>query len=207
MSNNPPQWQPPGQSGATPPPPPPPQGPPLSSYPLGAPSPNSAFPPGYAERGYGAPPGYGPASPPRPDTKVAGFLMLAGAVVITIGCFVPWLSGRGSSVNGFDDLTGSFDDEAASGYVFVFFAVILLAFGITTLAAKRLLPIMIIGIVVAALSVVGSLAEYSDYRDLADSELIEADTGPGLPIVILGSAIALGGAIAGCAQRRRWPSP
>jgi len=193
MSNNPPIWQPPGRPSATPPPPPPPQGPPLSGYALGAPPPNMPYPPGYA-----------PASPPRPDSRVAALLMLVGALVITAGCFLPWLSGRGRDFNGFDDLTGSFDDEAASGYVFVFFAAILLAFGITTLAAKRLLPIMIIGIVVAAISLVGSLAEYSDYRDLA--AFIDADTGAGLPVVILGSALALGGAIAGCAQRRRWPA-
>lgn len=200
MSNNPPHWQPPPPPGPTPPPPPP-QGPPLSRHPGAAPPPPGFVPGGYAQGGNGIPPGYGPAQPPRPDTKVAAWLMLAGAVIVAVGCFIPWLSGSGDSVNGFDDLRIDFDDEAASGFVFMFFAVVMLAFGITTLAAKRLLPIMIIGIVVASVSVLGSLAEYSDYRDFAD--IFGADVGPGLPIVILGSAVALGGAIAGCAKRRR----
>jgi len=150
------------------------------------------------------PPGYGPGQPPRPDTKVAGYLMLGGALVIAIGCFLPWLSVVGDeSFNGFDEVFLSSDDEP-SGYVFIFLAAVMLGFGITTLAAKRLLPIMIIGIVVASISLLGSLAEYSDFRDVAIGRRV--DTGGGLPIVILGSAIALGGAIAGCSKRRRWPT-
>lgn len=214
MSSNPSPWQPPGQPGTTPPPPPPPQGPPLTGYQVAPPQPGYTYPgafqagPGVFQAGYGMPPGYGPAQPPRPDTKVSGFLMLGGALVIAIGCFLPWLSVVGDeSFNGFDNVFDDLflgSDQEPSGYVFMFLAAVMLGFGITTLAAKRLLPIMIIGIVVASISLLGSLAEYSDYRDVAGGGRF--DTGAGLPVVILGSAIALGGAIAGCSKRRRWPA-
>lgn len=148
----------------------------------------------------------GGLKPPRPSTTVAGVLMLAGAVVMAIGCFLPWLSGGGESVNGFDQIRSSGDNDAASGVVFVFLAVVLLAFGITTLAAKRILAIMIIGIVVASLCLLGALGEFSDYNDFADR--VGIDIGAGLPVVMIGSAVGLAGAIAGCAKRRRWvPSP
>ena len=194
MSNVPPGWRPPG----APPPPPPPQGPPLGVPPAPPPT-GFGSPQGYAPGGFGVPPGYAPARPPRPDTKVAAWLMIAGAIVIAVGCFLPWLTFRGESFNGFDDLSGPFDDESATGIVFMFFAVVMLAFGITTIAAKRLLPIMIIGIVVAAFSTLGAIAEYSDYDDA-----FSGDMGAGLPVVALGSALALAGAIAGCSVRRRW---
>ncbi len=81
----------------------------------------------------------------------------------------------------------------------MFFAVVMFAFGVTTLAAKRLLPIMIIGIVVAAFSTLGAIAEYSDYDDA-----FSGDMGAGLPVVTLGSVLAVAGAITGCSIRRRW---
>jgi hypothetical protein len=125
--------------------------------------------------------------------------MIGGGVAGAIGCFLPWLTFRGLSVNGFDDLTGPLDDEPATGGLFIVLAVVMFGFGITTLAARRLLPIMIIGIVVAAFGTLGAIAEYSDYDDS-----FIGDMGPGLPVVVLGSAVALAGAIVGCAKRKRW---
>lgn len=127
--------------------------------------------------------------------------MIVGSVLMAVGCFVPWLSVGDMSWNGFDDSPLGFDDDPAIGAAFIFFALVLVGFGIATLVAGRILAIMIIGIVVAALSLLGSLGEFSDYSDLA-----RADVGAGLPLIILGSGVALGGAIAGCAKRRRWPA-
>lgn len=126
--------------------------------------------------------------------------MLVGAVVVGVGCFIPWMTSEGERVNGFDNIGGRLDDDAATGPVFIFFAVLMLGFGIATLAAKRLLPIMIIGIVVAAFSALGALGVYSDYDDKYGAI---ADMGPGLPVVAIGSLVALAGAIVGCAKRRR----
>jgi len=84
--------------------------------------------------------------------------------------------------------------------VFIFLAVVMLGFGITTLAAKRLLPIMIIGIIIAAFSALGALGVYADYDDKYGTV---ADMGAGLPVVAIGSLVALAGGIVGCAKRRR----
>lgn len=126
--------------------------------------------------------------------------MLAGAVVIGIGCFIPWMSAGDFTVNGFDDVSASLDDDAvATGPVFIFFALVLVGFGIATLAAKRILPIMIIGIVIGAFSALGALGVHSDYDDK-----YALDMEAGLPVIAIGSAIGLVGAIVGCAKRRRW---
>lgn len=203
--SNPPSWQPPGPPGSPPPPPPPsPQQPPIGAFPgVPPPQPGFPYPPSIAPGAYGAPPGYGQGKPPRPETNVAGILMLVGAVVIGIGCFIPWIESGGESFNGFDDITGGFDDDAATGPVFLFLGLVLVGFGITTLAAKRVLPIMIIGIVAAAFSALGALGVYSDYDDKYGAI---AEMGPGLPVVAIGSVVGLAGAIVGCAKRRRWPA-
>jgi len=126
--------------------------------------------------------------------------MLVGAVVVGVGCFVTWITDGSTSYNGFDDIGGGFDDDAATGPVFIFFAVVMLGFGITTLAANRLLPIMIIGIIIAAFSALGALGVYADYDDKYGTV---ADMGAGLPVVAIGSLVALAGGIVGCAKRRR----
>ena len=75
---------------------------------------------------------------------------------------------------------------------------------ITTLAAKRILAIAVIGIVAASFCLLISAAQLADYSDFADSELFDADVGAGLVVTVLGSLVALAGAIITCARRRRW---
>jgi hypothetical protein len=123
--------------------------------------------------------------------------MIGGAVVMIIGCFLTWFTIRGVDVNGFTDL----GDEDRDGPAFFGFAVILAAFGITTLAARRLLPIAILAVVLASFATIFALADYGDINDLED--LGFADGGPGLPVVIVGSLIALAGGIVALAKRRR----
>jgi hypothetical protein len=124
--------------------------------------------------------------------------MVAGALIVGVGCFLPWLDGNGSSINGFDEGP----DDVALGPGLIFFAVILLGMGITTLAAKRLLPIAIIAIVVAAFCLAASAAQLADYSDFAD--FVGADIGPGLVVAVIGSLVGLAGGIASCAKRRTW---
>jgi hypothetical protein len=129
--------------------------------------------------------------------------MIGGAVLIVIGCILPWLSARGSSLNGFDEFIALSDNPFESqtpGPMFVFFAAVMAGFGITTLAAKRLLAIMIIGIVVGAFTVLAGAAELAHYSDYAEGG---RSLGAGLPVVLAGSLATLAGAIAGCARRRR----
>ena len=126
--------------------------------------------------------------------------MIAGAVIAAVGCFLPWLTIGDSTLNGFDEGP----DDAALGGGVMFFAVVLLGMGITTLAAKRILPIAIIGIVAAALCLMVGAAQLADYSDFADVEFFDAEIGAGLPVVALGSLVALAGAIIACAKRRKW---
>jgi hypothetical protein len=123
--------------------------------------------------------------------------MIAGAVVIVIGSFLTWFTIGDTDVNGFSDLGGQDRD----GPAFVGFAVILAAFGITTLAARRLLPIAILAVVFASFALIFALADYGDVSDLEDLGLAEA--GPGLPVVVVGALIALAGGIVALARRRR----
>ena len=127
--------------------------------------------------------------------------MIAGAIVAIIGCFPPWLTIADASINGFDEAPG---EDAALGPAVIFFALVLVAMGVTTLAAKRILAIAVIGIVAASFSLLISAAQLADYSDFADSELFDADVGAGLVVTVLGSLVALAGAIITCARRRRW---
>jgi hypothetical protein len=123
--------------------------------------------------------------------------MISGAVLMIIGSFLTWFTIGGADVTGFSELGG----EDRDGPVFVGFAVILAAFGITTLAARRLLPIAILAVVLASFAVIFAFADYGDVNDLEDLGFVES--GPGLPVVIIGSLIALAGGIVAVAKRRR----
>ena len=127
--------------------------------------------------------------------------MIAGAVIAIIGCFLPWLTILDVTNNGFDEAPG---EDAALGPAVIFFCVVVMGMGITTLAAKRILAIAVIGIVAASFSLLISAAQLADYSDFADTPFLDAELGAGLPIVVLGSLAALAGAIVTCARRRKW---
>jgi hypothetical protein len=127
--------------------------------------------------------------------------MLGGAVLMVIGSLLTWFTIGDVDVTGFSD----FGDEERDGPAFVGFAVVLAAFGVTTLAARRLLPIAILAVVIASFAVIFAFADYGDVLELEDTPLLteEFDAGPGLPVVIVGSLIALAGGIVALAKRRR----
>ena len=201
--NDPSPWQPPAVTGTPPPPPPgrPSAPPPPPGSPPGVPAVGYGTPPGYPAPGYGTPPVLvGAAKPPRPASPIGGVLMIAGAVIAAVGCFLPWLTIADTTINGFDEGP----DDAALGGGVIFFALVLLGMGITTLAAKRILPIAIIGIVAATLCLLVGAAQLADYSDFADVPFFDAEIGPGLVVVVLGSLVALAGGIVACAKRRKW---
>ena len=122
--------------------------------------------------------------------------MIVGAVVITVGALLPWFEIAGESFNGFRELGG----EDRDGPAFAVFAVLLAGFGITTLAAKRVLPIAILAVVIASFSALAAIVDWSDVRDAVD---FIGSAGPGLPIALVGSLLALAGGIVALATRRR----
>ncbi|MGI9030772.1 MAG: hypothetical protein ACR2HP_12425 [Ilumatobacteraceae bacterium] len=129
--------------------------------------------------------------------------MIGGGVAVIIGCFLPWFSIGGETVNGFTDLDGgSGEDNASDGYVFAVLGLAVLAFGITTLFARRLLPIAILAVVLASFCVLGSIADLNDVSELSDI-FSGVDVGVGLPIVLIGALAGLAGGIVALATRRR----
>ena len=120
-----------------------------------------------------------------------------------MGPDLPWISDGGTDYNGFDEwVIGFYFKDAPAGPMLAFLGVVLLGFGIATLAAGRVLAIVIIGIVVAAFALLGTVVQLSDYSDVTDQT--SASLGPGIIVSMAGAVLALGGAIAGCAKRRRW---
>jgi hypothetical protein len=136
---------------------------------------------------------------------IGGWLLLGGAVVMIIGCVLGWVTISGESFNGFgrwiqlretDDTLYEYDTPAGT---FVVFAVILAAFGITLLAAGRVLAVAIIAIIVGAIASITALAVLAVIQDSVSVEL-----GPGLPVVLIGALATLAGAIVATSKRRRW---
>lgn len=194
------------------PPPPPPGGfgaPPAPFGAPGAPTPPPAAgwygPPGAA--GYPLP--AAPTAGQRPKVVVGSVLLIAGGVLLIVGSFLNWakvsLGGIGfdMSFNGF----GS-GDETKDGPVFVFFALVLAGFGITMLAARKVLAVSILAVVFASLAVLVAIADLKDVSDLA-AELgvfgstVDVQIGPGLWVVLIGAVMSLAGGIATLAVRRK----
>ena len=205
------------QPWSTPGPPPPPSpraAPPSGSYPAPPPAPTYGGP-GYQgtpfqPSAYPAGGNWAPAKPPRPATPIAGIMLIAGSVIMVIGTVVPWGSIMGESFNGWDIQDIDNDSSAAGGFVFL--AVVLAGFGITTLAAKRLLPIAILAVIFAAFAIFAALGQLIL---LVQDELLgeigvfglEYDASVGLWVVFVGAAMTLAGAIWTLSVRRKWRAP
>ena len=172
--------------------------------PFGAPAPPP--PPTYATPGYatpGFPVGGVPASkPPRPAVRVGALLLSAGGALMIVGSFLNWYTIYGMKVTGFSKSEdGSYND----GPVFLVIGLVLLAFGIAQLAARKVLAVGILAIIVALLGIWAVLVDIGDVRDFVDlandSAIVSA--GAGLWIILAGALVGLAGAIATVAKRRR----
>ncbi len=189
-------------------PPAPPASPPQAPFGVpGAPPP----PPGYAQPGYTQPGsmiGYTPVGampgqkPPRPAVTVGSALLVVGGVLLILGSFLNWFTIDGQKFTGFSGDEGDTKD----GPVFVFLGVVALGFGVAQLMAKKILAVAILAVVFASFALLAALADIGDVGDvidLADAFGVEASRGPGLWIILVGSAIALAGGITTLAKRRK----
>lgn len=181
--------------------PPPPAG--AAPSPFAAPAPPP--PPSYSMPPYGVS-GYpvmaSGSKPPRPAVTVGAALLVGGAALMILGSFLTWFTILGTSYNGF---SGGDDGGSKDGPIFLVLGLLLLGFGIAQLAARKVLAIGIVAIIVAVsglFAVLFDLSDVSDSVDIADSIGIDASSGPGLWIILIGSMIALAGAIATVAKRR-----
>ena len=181
--------------------PPPPAG--AAPSPFAAPAPPP--PPSYSMPPYGVS-GYpvmaSGSKPLRPAVTVGAALLVGGAALMILGSFLTWFTILGVSSSGF---SSGDDDGSKDGPIFLVLGLLLLGFGIAQLAARKVLAIGILAIIVAVsglFAVLFDLSDVSDSVDLADSIGIDASSGPGLWIILIGSMIALAGAIATVAKRR-----
>lgn len=193
-----------------PPPPPPPPG--FSASAPGGFAGVQPPPPPYAPPG--APSPYGPRSEfgmqqyatmrvPRPPVTVGAVLLLFGGAMVALGSALNWFSIAGESFTGFTRGAG---DDVKDGPFFLTFGLVLLGFGIALLSARKILAVTILAIVVAAMTVLFAFADLgslSDSKKAADAFGIDFSTGPGLYLCVFGGLVALAGAIAATAKRRR----
>lgn len=139
---------------------------------------------------------------PRPKVTVGGVLLIVGSALALIGAFLPWLTGSGTSLNGFDTYIVSFDSEPleSPGIISVFGGLIGLGFGIALVAAGRVLAVAILGIVFAALGIIVGLALWAIVADSFQGQF--ASVGIGLILQPIGPVLALVGSIIATATRR-----
>lgn len=152
------------------------------------------------------------AKPERPPVVVGAVLLLVGSALLIVGSFLNWLSVDAPSLSSFG-LDLSFngfggEGETKDGPVFVFLAVVLAAFGITLLAARKVLAVAILSVIAAVLALLAAAIDVADVRDAVDDlkaldPTFEATMGPGLWVVLAGAIVALAGGIAALATRRR----
>ncbi len=145
----------------------------------------------------------------RPSVPLSGWLAIVGAALVALGSFLPWGSfprvvetlGFPREFTGFSRVGGDVND----GPYFVGIAVIVAVFGVVTLLGKRRLPLMIVGVVLTALGAIAAVIDFADVADVGGDipPAFEPSTGPGLPIVIAGFVLALGGFVVGIAKRQR----
>ena len=177
----------------TPPPPPPPPPGPTPSMPTSPPPPPS-FQGFTGEMG---------TKPPRPQVRVGASLIVAGAIVHGVSVFLPWFKYDGKTLNGRDDfLTKDMKVLQAPGDFWLFFAAVLLGLGIALFAAGRNLAVAIIAVVAAVIALFFSLigiGAASTTRDAVGGGNIAF----GAVLGIIGTLIALAGAITALSKRRR----
>ena len=128
-------------------------------------------------------------------------MLALGGVLLIAGSFMGWFAFDGENFTGFS----SGDGGSKDGPIFVFLGVVVLAFGIVQLVARKVLVVGILAIVFSALALLAALADIGDVRNavkLADSFGVEASSGPGLWIILIGALIAMAGSIATVAKRR-----
>ena len=160
-----------------------------------APSPPASATPGFPVDGLPT------AKPPRPAVTVGAGMLALGGVLLFAGSFMKWFTVDGESFTGFS----SGDGGSKDGPIFVFLGVVVLAFGIAQLVARKVLVVGILAIVFSALALLAALADIGDVRnvvELADTIGVEASSGPGLWIILIGALIAMAGSIATVAKRR-----
>ena len=133
-----------------------------------------------------------------PRVVPAAALIIVGAAVMILGTFLPWVTGNGESINGWDiaDLSGETNDAG----VYVALGVILAGLAIAMLAAGRMLAVAIIAVVIASFAAIAAVIDVSDDGGMG---AFGFSIGAGLYIILVAAIAALAGSIWALAIRRR----
>lgn len=196
----------PGYEQNPPPPPPNSQQPPPPGY-------GQAPPAGYTAAGSYPGSGFsgggfsgGMVKAPRPDVKIGAILIIVGSLLSILGVFLPWATGNGEAVNGFDDFVFSQEDglyfAESPGTVAIVFAVVMAGLGVTLFFAGRVLAVAIIAIVGAVIAVFVGLAMIGIAAGLSE-DVAGADLGIGAIMQPITPLLSLAGAIVATSKRRR----
>lgn len=157
-------------------------------------------------------------------------MLLVAVAVVVLGCFLPWVTSSGGDLNGFDnyycddsfecfgstftvDGRGEFNEDVTQlespAVLAMIGAVLLAAFGITLVAAGRVLAIAIIALIASSLGVLAALLfiAVANGTEYVESTSVGADgIGIGVILQLLGALLALAACIVTLVQRRR-PTP
>jgi hypothetical protein len=159
--------------------------------------------PGYAPQGYGAPVPTEPTK--RADAKIAGGLVILGAVISIIGIYLPWISGRGESINGTGYYLTSDGIIESPGTLVWFPAVPLIGFGIALIAAGRVLAVAILAVIAAVIAEfigLGMVGIANDMVDISSFGGGGASLGVGVILQPIAPLIGLAGGIVALVKRR-----
>jgi hypothetical protein len=128
----------------------------------------------------------------------AAALIIVGAAVMCIGTFLPWVTGNGESLNGWDlaDISGESNDAA----VYVALGVILAGLAIAMIAAGRLLAVAIIAVLIASFAAIAAVIDVGDDGGMG---AFGFSIGAGLYIILAAAIASLVGSIWALAVRRR----
>lgn len=140
--------------------------------------------------------------PPPPVTLGAGLLVVGGALMI-VGSVLNWFDFDGATFNGFT--SGLEDFTNVKGGIFDVLGALAVGFGVTQLAAKKILAIGIIGAVTGVIGLIVGLKALSDVNDLVDIGQFlgfDVSSGPGLYVATAGAIVATIGSLATIAKQR-----
>ena len=114
-----------------------------------------------------------------------------------VGSLLGWFDLGSETFTGFSK---GADNGTKDGPIFSVMGGLVLVFGLVQFASRKVLALGILGLVTAALGLLGAFADLGDVMDLEDVGLVS--TGPGLYVVVAGALIAIAGSIATIAKRR-----
>ena len=141
--------------------------------------------------------------PPAPPVTVGAGLLVLGGVLMIVGSFLNWFDFDGATFNGFT--SGLEDFTNVKGGIFDVLGALAVGFGVTQLAAKKILALGIIGAVTSAIGLIIGLKALSDVNDFVDLGRFlgfDVSTGPGLYVATAGAIVATIGSLATIAKQR-----